>query len=201
MADAAGLPAPYGNNVWVFHTSLTDLDYTLTVRDTLTGRVRIYNSEKLGSPPAMACGVADTRAFDGACRVRTLSAPLADSESSVASAPTLSSGRSIPGDAAGDGSAHEPHRRGEAVPRADGFGYFSLPGFTGDASFPEVFVKMTDGTAAPGGSYWVFHSGLTDVDYTLTVTDQSTGAVRSYRRGAPAGAELCGQADTSAFRN
>lgn len=60
---------------------------------------------------------------------------------------------------------------------------------------------MTDGTAAPGGSYGVFHSGLTDVEYTLTVTDQATGAVRSYRRDAPAGAELCGQADTSAFRN
>jgi hypothetical protein len=90
---------------------------------------------------------------------------------------------------------------GEAILRADGFGYFSLPGFTGDPTFPEVFVKMTDGTALPGRSFWVFHSGLTDVEYTLTVTDTVTGDVRTYRRGAPGGAALCGEADTSAFRN
>ena len=32
-------------------------------------------------------------------------------------------------------------------------------------------------------------------------TDQVTGAVQTYRRLAPAQPELCGQADTSAFRN
>ena len=60
---------------------------------------------------------------------------------------------------------------------------------------------MADGTALPGGRFWVFHTGLTDVEYTLTVTDQVTGAVRSYRREAPAQPELCSQADTSAFHN
>jgi hypothetical protein len=35
---------------------------------------------------------------------------------------------------------------------------------------------------------------------TLVVTDQVTGAVKTYRRGAPDGTELCGEADTSAFR-
>lgn len=53
----------------------------------------------------------------------------------------------------------------------------------------------------PAVDFWVFHAGLTDVEYTLTVTDQVTGAVRTYRRPAPAQPELCGQADTSAFPN
>ena len=60
---------------------------------------------------------------------------------------------------------------------------------------------MTDGTAAPGSSFWVFHAGLTDVEYTLTVTDAVTGRFRTYRRAAPEGTDLCGEADTSAFRN
>ena len=183
-------------------TSLTALDYTLTVRDTFTGRVRTYDSQKFGFPPAMACGVADTRAFDGACSARTHLTPLAESEFSAVSASTLFL---LGGRFRATLRATDPRTsrtvEGEAIARADGFGYFSLPGFTGDSSFPEVFVKMTDGTAAPGNSYWVFHSGLTDVDYTLTVTDQVTGAVKSYRPGAPTGGVLCGQADTSAFRN
>ena len=35
----------------------------------------------------------------------------------------------------------------------------------------------------------------------LTVTDQVTGAVRTYVGGATNGTDLCGQADTTAFRN
>jgi len=200
MKDATGLPAPYGGNLWVFHTALTDLSYTLTVRDTHTGRVRIYDSEKLLS--AIACGEADTRAFDGACAAQTLSAPLSEAGLAAISAPELTV---LGGRFRATVRATDPRTgrtvEGEAVPRADGFGYFSLPGFTGDPSFPEVFVKMTDATALPGGYFWVFHTGLTDVEYTLTVTDQVTRASKTYRRGAPDGAELCGQADTSAFRN
>ncbi|HVE65859.1 MAG TPA: hypothetical protein VNC59_04700, partial [Thermoanaerobaculia bacterium] len=200
MADATGLPAPYGSNVWVFHTSLTDLSYTLTVRDTQTGRVKVYESRKFGSPSSMACGVADTAAFHGACTVRTLSASMSSAGLFEVSSPALSL---LGGRFRATLRATDPRSgrtvEGNAVPKADGFGYFSLPGFTGDPSFPEVFVKMTDGTALPGRSFWIFHSGLTDVVYTLTVTDQVTGAVRSYRRGAPGGAELCGEADTSAF--
>jgi len=78
-------------------------------------------------------------------------------------------------------------------------GFFSLPDFTGDADFPEITVKMVDARGAPGypGGFWFFYSSLTDVEYTLTVTDLSTGAVRIYSssRGSP----YCGAADTAAF--
>jgi photosystem II stability/assembly factor-like uncharacterized protein len=202
MADASGLPGPHGGNVWAFHSSLTDLDYTLTVRDTQTGRVRTYEAERFAFSSALSCGEADTRAFDGACSARPLSAPASGIRAHAASSPTLSL---LGGRFRATVRAMDPRSgrtvEGEAVTRADGFGYFSLPGFTGDPSFPEVFVKMTDGTSAPGSSFWVFHTGLTDVAYTLTVTDEATGTVKTYGRGAPAGAELCGDADTSAFRN
>jgi hypothetical protein len=91
---------------------------------------------------------------------------------------------------------------GRAVPQGDRFGYFSLPDFTGDPEFPEVIIKMADATALPppfGGSFWFFYSSLTDVQYTLTVTDQVSGKIRTYSNISGGPRQLCGGADTSAF--
>ncbi len=59
---------------------------------------------------------------------------------------------------------------------------------------PEVVVKMVDFSSI-NGKFWFFHTGLTGFDYTLTVTDTTTGAVRTYESPAP----FCGGADTEAF--
>ncbi len=45
------------------------------------------------------------------------------------------------------------------------------------------------------GKFWFFHTSLTSLDYTLTVTDSVTGAVRTYESATP----FCGAADTHAF--
>ena len=66
---------------------------------------------------------------------------------------------------------------GQATLQTSEFGYFSLPEFTGNANNPEVFVKVL---GPVNGVPWVFFGGLTDVEYTLTVTDTQTGAVRTY---------------------
>lgn len=78
----------------------------------------------------------------------------------------------------------------------DRSGYFSLPAFTGDADFPEVFVKMVDATSV-FGDFWLFHTGLTDLTYTLTVDDSVTGATRTYEKP---GGDYCGGADTRVTR-
>jgi hypothetical protein len=84
---------------------------------------------------------------------------------------------------------------------SDRAGFFSLPDFTGDKSFPEVMVKMVDATGSPalGGDFWFFHSPLTDVSYTLTVKDQVRDATRTYTNGSGTPGQLCGGVDTSAF--
>ena len=81
--------------------------------------------------------------------------------------------------------------RGRAVP---------LPGVTGafwffDASNLEVMVKVLDGRAL-NGSYWVFYGALSNVEFTLTVTDTETGLQWSHHN--PSGHFASG-ADTSAF--
>jgi hypothetical protein len=75
------------------------------------------------------------------------------------------------------------------------FGYFSLPDITFDPGNPEVFVKILDATSV-NGKYWVFYGGLTDLEYTLTVTEQGTGKSKNYNK--PAGSSA-GGFDTAAF--
>jgi hypothetical protein len=86
-------------------------------------------------------------------------------------------------------------------PLTDWAGFFSLPDFTGQPTFPEVMIKMVNATGTPalGGDFWFFHAPLTDVQYTLTVTDETTGAVRTYTNTSGGPGQLCGGVDTSAF--
>jgi hypothetical protein len=73
-----------------------------------------------------------------------------------------------------------------------GFFYFTSPANV------EVGVKVLDGRTI-NGKFWVFHGALTSLEYTLTVTDASTGAVKTYFKPASTGSNLCGGADTAAF--
>jgi hypothetical protein len=65
---------------------------------------------------------------------------------------------------------------GEPVPFADDGGWF----WFFDPTNPEVTVKVLDGCGV-NGHFWVFASGLTDVEVDLRITDTATGAVRTYR--------------------
>jgi len=56
-------------------------------------------------------------------------------------------------------------------------------------------VKVLDGTALNGHS-WLFYGALSDVEYTLTVTDSLGGTQKTYHN--PPG-QLCGRADVTAF--
>ena len=59
----------------------------------------------------------------------------------------------------------------------------------------ELTVKVLDGRPV-NGHFWTFFGAISDVEYWVTVTDTTTGAVRTYHN--PPGT-LCGKADTSAF--
>jgi len=59
----------------------------------------------------------------------------------------------------------------------------------------EVFTKVLDGHAV-NGKIWFFYGALSNVEYTLTVTDTATGAVRTYHN--PSG-RFGSVADTGAF--
>ena len=84
---------------------------------------------------------------------------------------------------------------GQSIVKTDLFGYFSIPALTGNPTNPEVFVKILDGRPV-NGNFWVFWGGLTDLEYTLTVTDATAGKTETYFKP---GKVSQGGADTSAF--
>ena len=174
----------FGPGAPIFYTSLTTLPFVMRVTDTVTGGTKEYRNDS-GQP---LCGGADI-AFGASLAAEFI--PLA------ASAPTSSDGElRLLGDRYLLTLAARHPRTGRAatghgVFRNDRFGYFSFPGLTGDADFPEVFVKMLDFRSITG-TFLLFHAGLTSLDYTLTVTDTVTGAVRTY--GSPG--DFCGHVET-----
>jgi len=84
---------------------------------------------------------------------------------------------------------------GQAIPENDLFGYFSIPALTSQPDNPEMFVKILDARAV-NGQFWVFYNGLTDLDVTLTVRENPTGIVKTYRKDP---GSACGGFDTSGF--
>jgi photosystem II stability/assembly factor-like uncharacterized protein len=166
----------------VFYASMTSAPYVLTVTDTTTGQRKLYSSNR-GSP---LCGGAD-QPFGQAAEPAW-----SDSKAGAAETPlTLLGGRFTV-----TLQARNPHSGqtvgGQAKSLSDRSGYFGLAGVTGDNLFPEVVVKMVDGRPI-NGNFWFFHSNLTSLDYTLTVTDQVSGAVRTFQSPG----SFCGDADIS----
>lgn len=80
---------------------------------------------------------------------------------------------------------------GHAVALTGDTGYF----WFFNAANVEVVLKVLDGRGV-NGHHWVFYGALSSVEYTLTVTDTETGAVRRYEN--PSG-RLASVADTEAF--
>ncbi|HVR11014.1 MAG TPA: hypothetical protein VMW75_23425 [Thermoanaerobaculia bacterium] len=76
----------------------------------------------------------------------------------------------------------------------------ALTGDTGafwffDAADLELMIKIVDGRAV-NGHFWMIYGSLSNVQFTVTVTDTQTGASRTYTNSA---GQLASRADTSAF--
>ena len=56
MVDATGI----GQSYWVFYGALTDLNYTLSVKEVGTGMTKTYNDARVGTT---VCGKFDTSGF------------------------------------------------------------------------------------------------------------------------------------------
>jgi hypothetical protein len=80
---------------------------------------------------------------------------------------------------------------GQAVPLTGDTGYF----WFFSSSNVELMVKVLDGRAV-NQRFWVFYGGLSDVEYSLTVTDLQTGAREVFHN--PRG-QLASAADVAAF--
>jgi len=156
---------------WFFYGALTTLEYTIRVVDTQTGVVKTYFN-----PQGVQAGGHDTTAFAGApglSMARLGEGPAWGGSTPDRSLYTQGSRFRIevtwrtPGGATGSGTA---------VPLTTDSGYF----WFFDSSNVELVVKIVDGRGA-NSHFWFFYGSLTDIQFTITVTDTTTGASRSYQ--------------------
>ena len=193
---------------WVFYGALSNVAYTLRVTDTRTGRVKVY-----GNPAGTLASSADTSAFPAAS-----GGPRKTAAASTTSAEELyalfTGGQSAQAPATFAACAPGSARlcvtqnrfqvqvdwrvpgqgrsgSGTAVQVTGDTGYF----WFFDSANVELIIKVLDARVI-NGKFWVFYGALSNVEYTITVTDTETGAVKTYAN--PSGT-LASIADTSAF--
>ncbi len=170
---------------WVLFGALSNVEYWLDVTDHVTGRTHSYHN-----PAGTYCGQADT-AVPAAAR-QDAAAPLA----AVACQPgatvlCLETGGRFRVEVEFRDPRTGLREAAHAVTGTGASGYFWF--FRPENL--ELVVKVLDGRAA-NGRHWFFWGALSNVEYTITVTDTSTGRTQRYRnrRGG-----YCGGSDTQAF--
>jgi hypothetical protein len=206
----------FNNYFWVFYGALSDVEYTITVTDTSTGAVRPYHNTA-----GHLASVADTAAFVGSSAGATVAE---EGASDVTASPAI--GEFVRAESARISSLLSPETsqaciagpttlclnngrfQVQAIFSAPSLGITNAPAqavpLTGDTGYfwffsannVEIVLKAVDGRSF-NNFFWVFYGALSDVEYTITVTDTVTGAVKPYHNTA---GHLASVADTAAFQ-
>ncbi len=186
------------DNFWTFFASLSDVEFDLTVTDSQSGRAVRYTN-----PRGRLASVGDTAAFGELSSSAWKELPESTRDRVVASLEGGPPGSCSPSPmrlCLGGGrfaveATWTDFAGGSGVGNAT-----ELTGDTGtfwffDPRNVELVVKVLDGRGV-NGRYWVFFGGLSNVAYSIVVTDTETGSQRVY--GNPLG-EFGSGADTDAF--
>ena len=188
---------------WVYYGSLSDVEYTLTVTDTRTGAVRTYHN-----PSGNFGSAGDTEAFGDDDQPSLVLDPAEPSSSrgllsrawgalrgawqSFVAVPQARSANTTGGTCVSgpttlclgndrfqigvewtDFSGNRGAGQSAEMTRDTGSFWFFEPDNT------ELVIKVLDGRAI-NDRFWVYYGALSDVEYTITVTDTVTGSSRSY---------------------
>jgi hypothetical protein len=207
----------FGDVIKVFYGELTDLHFTINVVDTVSGQVKTYGNtagncggiDQAAFPSTSSAGASAAAAGEGlagssglwmsvplaplgsaaAARTRVDPAAAGASASCRANAQTLCllRGRfALSVDWSNPGN--NTSGTGGAARLSDLVGTF----FFTDSGNVELMTKMIDF----GDHVVVFYGALSDLPYTITVTDTTNGNVKTYHSTA---GTLCGGLDNHAF--
>jgi hypothetical protein len=188
----------FGDAVKVFYGELTNLEFTLTVTNTRSGDLRTYRNtdgdcggidqaafasgaSTAGAAPARRRGAGRsfplmpaTRAAGGGCRPNRNTLCLLNNRFAV----------SVDWSNPGNGTSGAAVAQG--LSKLGGTFYFTDPG---NVELMVKLIQFPDRVA-------VFYGALSDLPYTIHVTDTATGATKTYQS---TDGKLCGGLDNSAF--
>ncbi|HBL31550.1 MAG TPA: hypothetical protein DD490_32410 [Acidobacteria bacterium] len=172
----------FGDVVKVFWGQLTNLRYNLEITDTGTGRVQSYTNttgdcggiDQDFASDLLTAAATSTRVRAASCRSTGSTLCLLKNRFAV--------------EVDWRNPANGASGQGGAATLSNITGTFTF----GDPSNVELMVKMIDF----GDRVALFWGALSDLDYTLRVTDTETGVTKSYRSTA---GKLCGGLDNNAF--
>lgn len=177
---------------WVYYGALSNVEYSITIDDTVTGRSKTYHNE-LGEFGSFG----DIEAFPVGSGAASAAAPVEPTlprvlpaavnapphvDFSTDSGPCLADPTRVCllderfsvsvtwTDFAGRSGV------GQAENLTSDTGYF----WFFDPNVIEVVVKLVDGSAT-NGQFWVYYGSLSNVEFEITVTDRWTGVSRPYR--------------------
>jgi hypothetical protein len=175
---------------WVFYGALSNVHYEITVRDSQTGDVQVYDN-----PSGQFASTGDTLAFPPSATTPLLAAqslvapPVGREidESGVVSAGWDSAAACTPSPTALCLSGGRFRVEAAWKDFQDNTGVGHAVGLTGDTGYfwffssanVEAVVKVLDARVL-NDHFWVFYGALSNVQYTLTVTDTVTGIVKTY---------------------
>ncbi len=168
---------------WWFHGGLTNFAFAITLTDLATGRQQTFNN-----PPGQ---------FTSHGEIDVLRNPKPTTTFPSSQAPQVLSPGPVPADLTCATNAerlclgqrfrvnvewrnaHGRLQAGQARGLSESSGYF----WFAQPENVELLVKMLDGQAF-NGKFWLFSGALTNLEYTLTVTDTVTGETQRYRNPA-----------------
>jgi PKD repeat protein len=181
VLDGTGINGHY----WVFYGALSNVEYTVVVSDSVTGSSVTYSN-----PTGTFASVGDTSALPGDEKAPPVERFVEVPESQWlgrVTASTVLPEECVPSDTVlclndsrfqVEVSWRDFEDRtgvGRTLPLTSDTGSFWF--FDGENI--ELVLKVLDGGAI-NGHFWVFYGALSNVEYTITVTDTDTGAVRTY---------------------
>jgi hypothetical protein len=190
---------------WIFYGSLSNVEYTLTVTDMARGAVKTYHN-----PSFQFASQADVDAFPAIPPPALLATGAAEAAATAlpASSPKTESALFAAGDCTPTPTSLCAQNRFQVTvdfidPRTATQGQGRAVSLTNDTGVfwffepgnLELMVKVLDGGGV-NGHFWVFYGALSDVDYTIKVTDTATGAMRIYHNPLH---HLASGADVTAF--
>ncbi len=206
VLDAAAI----NGHFWVFYGALSNVEYTITVTDTVTSEQKIYTnpSGEFGSAGDTLAFVSSVQSPTGAAsgptelggvsefgspsvEIARAASPKAQAAGCVANATglCLAAGRFRVEVNWKDFQGNTG--RGQAIGLTADTGYFW---FFNSANV-ELVVKVLDARGV-NGNFWAFYGALSNVEYEIVVIDTETGESRRYKN--PSG-DFASAGDTAAF--